>query len=297
MRVAIPSDRPGGLDAAVSPHFGRCDIFTIVEIVEKQAKDVSVIENRGAHFGFGTTPAEILVSEGVNAVMTYGMGPKALELMGQSGINVYMTSAPTVGEAIHELIEGKAKAATAEDVCNESATPIQAPSTPMMSTPWPGMGMGRGMGRGMGMGVGPDPYGPAYPPTAPPTSYPPQQMPKPSPPPTGRFKVGVASQGQGGLDDMVSPIFGRCPSFTIVEIEGKDIKNVKVVPNQFVSAPRGVGIAVVQMLASEGVKFVLAGRFGPWASSTSSQFGIQMVMVPPGVRIRDAIGQYIIGSR
>ena len=96
---------------------------------------------------------------------------------------------------------------------------------------------------------------------------------------------------------MVSPIFGRCPSFTIVEIEEKNIKNVKVVPNQFVSAPRGVGIAVVQMLANEGVKFILAGRFGPWASSTSAQFDIQMIMVPPGVRIRDAVNQYVISSR
>jgi predicted Fe-Mo cluster-binding NifX family protein len=51
------------------------------------------------------------------------------------------------------------------------------------------------------------------------------------------------------------------------------------------------------MLANEEVKFILAGRFGPWASSTSAQFGIQMVMVPPGVKIRDAVNQYVISSR
>jgi predicted Fe-Mo cluster-binding NifX family protein len=127
--------------------------------------------------------------------------------------------------------------------------------------------------------------------------YPPQQTPKPSPPPTGRFKVGVASQGAGGLDDMVSPMFGRCPSFTVGEIEGKNIKNVKVLPNQYVSSPSGVGIAVVQMLANEGVRYILAGRFGPNVSAVSGQLGIQMVMAPPGVKIKDAINQYIIGSR
>jgi predicted Fe-Mo cluster-binding NifX family protein len=132
---------------------------------------------------------------------------------------------------------------------------------------------------------------------APVTPYPPQQIPKPSPPPTGRFKVGVASQGAGGLDDMVSPMFGRCPSFTLVEVEGKAIKGAKVLPNQYVSAPSGVGIAVVQMLANEGVRYILAGRFGPNVSAVASQFGIQMVMAPPGVKIKDAINQYIIGSR
>ncbi|MDI6819614.1 MAG: NifB/NifX family molybdenum-iron cluster-binding protein [Candidatus Hodarchaeaceae archaeon] len=292
MRVAIPSNKPGGLDAAVSPHFGRCDVFTIVKIENGKVVDVSVVENRGTHFGFGATPAEILVSNGVDAVLAQGMGPKALQLLAQSGITTYMASAQTVGEAVRELVEDKVRLATIEEACKEAREPWLPPA-PIM--PGVGMGMGRGMGRG-GRMMGPSPYGPAYPPMIPPTPYPPQ-MPKPSPPPTGRFKVGVASQGPGGLDDMVSPIFGRCPSFTIVEIEGREIKNVKVIPNQFVSTPRGVGIAVVQMLASEGVKFILAGRFGPWASSTSSQFDIQMVMVPPGVRIRDAINQYIIGSR
>ncbi len=296
MKVAIPSNMPGGPDAAISPHFGRCDVFTLVEIKNGKITGGSTIDNRGTHFGFDKTPAEILASSGVDAVVAQGMGPKALELLGQSGIKIYFTSAQTVGEAVRELIGGKAKLATPKEACKESRSATEPPPTSMPSF-GPGMGRKMGMGRGMGSGVGPYPYGPPYPPMAPPMPYPPQQMPKPSLPTTGRFKVGVASQGPGGLDDMVSPIFGRCPSFTIIEIEGKDIKNVKMVPNQFVSAPRGVGIAVVQMLANEGVKFILAGRFGPWASSTSSQFGIQMIMVPPGVRIRDAINQYIIGSR
>ena len=92
-------------------------------------------------------------------------------------------------------------------------------------------------------------------------------------------------------------MFGRCPNFTIVEIDGKEVKNVKILPNQFISSPSGVGIAVVQMLAAEGVGHILAGRFGPNVSAVAGQFGIQMVMAPPGVKIKDAINQYIIGSR
>lgn len=132
---------------------------------------------------------------------------------------------------------------------------------------------------------------------APPASYLPQQTSNPTAPPTGLFKVGVANQGRGGLDDIVSPIFGRAPSFTIVEIEGKKIKNVKVLPNQLLSSPSGVGIAAAQMLANEGVKYILAGRLGPNASAVANQFGMQAITVPPGTKVIDAINQYVLSSR
>ncbi|MGQ9788858.1 MAG: NifB/NifX family molybdenum-iron cluster-binding protein [Candidatus Hadarchaeaceae archaeon] len=283
MQVAIPSNSPGGLDATISPHFGRCEFFTMVEISNKQVKKVRVIENRGEHFGSEKTPAENLLTEGVNAIITMGMGPKAVALMRGNKIDVYVTSASTVKQAVQELIEGKARAATDEDVCKESREHLYIPPTfgPMYD---PGSGMGRGMGRGMG---GYPPFGLGYAPMVP-------QM--PSPKTQGLLKVGVANQGPGGLEDMVSPMFGRCPSFTILEVKDKEIKNVKVIPNQFLSSPSGVGIAVVQMLAGEGVNYILGGRFGPNVSAVSGQFGIQMVAVPPGVKVKDAINQYIIGS-
>ena len=151
----------------------------------------------------------------------------------------------------------------------------------------PGYGRRRGGGRGLGPGA-PGPYGP------PPPVPPPQQ---PFRMPAGTFKVAVATEGPGGLDDVVSPRFGRCPSFTIVTIGGGNIKDVKVIQNQAAFAARGAGIAAVQALANEGVKVIVAGRFGPWASQASMQFGMQMVMVPPGIRVRDAINGYILGRR
>jgi len=297
MKIAIPSNKPGGLDATIFPHFGRCDAFTVVELKNNKIVGASIIDNQGTHFGYDKTPAEVLASSGVDAVVTQGMGSKAMQLFAQSGIAVYMTSAEKVREAVQELTEDKAKLASLEDVCKESKDEAESPPTPVMPSFDPRMGIGRGMGRGIGRGMRFGPYGPDYPPMAPVTQYPPQQTPKPSPPPPGRFKVGVASQGPGGLDDMVSPMFGRCQSFTIVEVDGKAIKGAKVLSNQYISAPSGVGIAVVQMLANEGVKYILAGRFGPNVSVVSGQLGIQMVMVPPGVKIGDAVNQYIIGSR
>lgn len=288
MRVAIPSNSPGGLEAEISPHFGRCDVFTVVEIKEGKVVEVSAVKNQSSHFGFEKTPAEILASSKVDAILTQGMGPKAMQLFANSGIAIYMTSARRVEDAVRELIENKAKLASLEDACREARESAHSPST---CQPIFGPGMGRGMGRGVGRGFGPYPF------MFPPTSFPASQMPKDIPSPARSFKVGVASHGTGGLEDTVSPMFGRCPNFTIVEIEEGKIKGARILPNQFLTSPSGAGIASVQTLAREGVRYILGGRFGPNVAAVAGQFGIKMVTVQPGVRIKEAIEQYILGSR
>jgi len=140
-------------------------------------------------------------------------------------------------------------------------------------------------------------------------SYPPPRYgPPPQYPPTrptpqvkqfstaGVFKLAAASQGQGGLNDLVSPMFGRCPTFTIVEIENGKMKRVNVVPNQAASAMQGAGIAAVQALVNIGVKAILAGRFGPNAFALCDQAGIQMIPVQPGIKIEDAVQSFISGK-
>lgn len=297
MQVAIPSNSPGGLDATISPHFGRCELFTIVEIFDKQVKKVRVVENQGEHFGSTKTPAENLLTEKISAIITIGMGPKAIALMSENGIDVYITSTSTVKQAVQELIEGKARLASDEDACKDSAEHLNDPPNfkPMYTPGGMGRGMGGGMGRGMGRGMRACYSGQNYPPTAPIASPSSSRMPSPKTA-GGIFKVGVASQGPGGLEDTVSPMFGRCPNFTVLEVDGKEIKNVRIVPNQFLTSSSGVGIAAVQMLAGEGVKYILGGRFGPNVTTVAGQFGIQMVSVPSGVKIKDAINQHIIGS-
>jgi len=88
---------------------------------------------------------------------------------------------------------------------------------------------------------------PSVPPFQPPLMQP--TRPASKPPVRARFRVAVASQGQGGLDDVVSPMFGRCPTFTIVDIESSEIKGINIVQNQAASAMHGAGIAAVQTLA------------------------------------------------
>jgi len=48
------------------------------------------------------------------------------------------------------------------------------------------------------------------------------------------MKIAISSIGQNDLSSELSPIFGRCPFFVIVEIENNEIKNHKHIENKAV---------------------------------------------------------------
>jgi len=275
MRIAVPSYSPGGLSAEVCPHFGRAEVITVVEVEGAKPVKVEVVDSGGQHYGYPRRPAEALTSLNVDAVAVKGLGVKALEWLNQAGIKVYRVTADRVEEAINQILRGELQEMTAEEACaggygleEQGFTSAWRPPFPGPMRPWP------------------------TPPVTPP------QVPMPAQRPlevSGRVKVAVASQGQGGLDDLVSPMFGRCPVFTVIEIEGGEVKSIETLPNQAMYAPHGAGIAAVQAIANMGVRIAIAGRFGPWAYQAMTQFGIQPITVPPGIKVRDAINRYVLG--
>jgi predicted Fe-Mo cluster-binding NifX family protein len=108
------------------------------------------------------------------------------------------------------------------------------------------------------------------------------------------MKICVATT-KGGLEDNVSPIFGRCPAYTFVEVEGKEIKNTEVVQNQFAGAAGGAGIQASQFVAGSGSNVVIAGSYGPNALPILNQAGIKIVSMQ-GISVKDAVMKYLNGE-
>ena len=98
----------------------------------------------------------------------------------------------------------------------------------------------------------------------------------------------------GGLDDNVSMVFARAPTFTIIEAEGNEIKSVNVMHNQFANAVHGAGIQVGQFIASQGINVAIAGNFGPNVSSILAQYGIQMISAQG--KVRDVVEKFLKGE-
>jgi len=88
------------------------------------------------------------------------------------------------------------------------------------------------------------------------------------------MKVAVSVMGNG-MEQQVSPVFGRCNGFMVAELVGKESKKGNFVPNKSAGAAMGAGIAAAQQIAEVGVQAVIAGNFGPNAFMVLHQAGIK----------------------
>lgn len=106
--IAVPSVSPGGLEAALMPHFGHCDVFTLVEMDENGIKNVSTLPNMPHEHGGCLAPVQYLAGKGVAVMLAGGMGMRPLQAFQQNGIKVLFAGTDgTVGQAVKGFSEGK----------------------------------------------------------------------------------------------------------------------------------------------------------------------------------------------
>ena len=108
------------------------------------------------------------------------------------------------------------------------------------------------------------------------------------------MRIAVATVN-GGLDDIVNVQFGRTPTFTIVDVEDGEIKNVKVIQNPYSSAPSGAGVQISQMIINENCNVVIAGNIGPNSYEILSMGGVDM-RNGSGLTVREAVERYLRGE-
>jgi len=116
--IAIPSEMPGGLDAAVGQHFGHCDIYTIIEAKGEEIIAVRTLPNVPHQQGGCMAPVNHLATNGVNVLIAGGMGMRPLMGFQQVGVKVYMgAGAPSVGHAVQAFLAGRLPAFSTEHTC------------------------------------------------------------------------------------------------------------------------------------------------------------------------------------
>lgn len=93
------------LDSEIDPRFGRCKYFVIVELGDGGILNSQIIENTGTaqSSGAGLSAAQQIGNLKVKALITGDIGPKAGDVLGQLGIEVYKKSG-VIKEAINEYI-------------------------------------------------------------------------------------------------------------------------------------------------------------------------------------------------
>ena len=117
VRVAIPSELPGGLNARRSGHFGRCACFTLVDVVDDAVGAVEVLQNAPHTEGGCMAPVLVLAEHNVDAIVVDGIGGRPLMGFNQVGIAVHAGLGPDVQTAVAAYIQGALPVVGLEGAC------------------------------------------------------------------------------------------------------------------------------------------------------------------------------------
>lgn len=116
--IAIPSMSPGGLGALRSGHFGRCDAFTLVEVVTGQVSEARVVANVDHTEGGCLVPVQLLRREGATAIVVAGIGTRPLMGFQNAGITVMVGPGERVHDVIEAFLTGGVRPIGDSDVCS-----------------------------------------------------------------------------------------------------------------------------------------------------------------------------------
>jgi predicted Fe-Mo cluster-binding NifX family protein len=100
-RIVVPVSDDKGIDAQLSQHFGRAPFFAIIDLDEEgHVIGQGTIANTSEHFGGVGLPPDRILQLKPKALITYGLGPKALRVFQDAGVAVLRTEANIVREVV-----------------------------------------------------------------------------------------------------------------------------------------------------------------------------------------------------
>ena len=134
MKIAV-SARGQSPQDPLEPSFGRCAGFVVFDTNTQTSSFLDNSPQQDLAQGAGIQTAQMVSQAGVDVLISGRIGPKALQALGQSRIQLFASSAATVQEAIDAFQRNELS-----PISTETGQP----------------GAGQGMGGGGGLGRGPD---------------------------------------------------------------------------------------------------------------------------------------------
>ncbi len=105
-------------------------------------------------------------------------------------------------------------------------------------------------------------------------------------------KIAFACEDSQGLQSEMSMHFGRCPNYTLVDVDGQDVKDVQVINNPYFKKHEpGV---VPGYMNDQAINVMIAGGMGPRAIQLFQGFGIEVATGVAG-KVENVLKAYIEG--
>jgi predicted Fe-Mo cluster-binding NifX family protein len=117
MRVAVSADDRNGLESVVSPHFGRCPCYVLVDLEGREVRQVDTVENPYYHQHVPGAVPDFIRGQGADVMLTGGMGRRAIGIFQQYGIEAVTGAYGTVQQALEQYLGGQLQGA---EPCRES---------------------------------------------------------------------------------------------------------------------------------------------------------------------------------
>lgn len=112
-RIAISSEDDRGLDSVVSPHFGRCPYFILVDVEGRDVQAVNAVQNPFyGHHQPGEVPA-FIHGQNADVMLAGGMGGRAIQFFQQFGIEAATGASGTVQMSLERYLGGELVGAAA----------------------------------------------------------------------------------------------------------------------------------------------------------------------------------------
>jgi predicted Fe-Mo cluster-binding NifX family protein len=105
------------------------------------------------------------------------------------------------------------------------------------------------------------------------------------------MKIAVTANGTD-LDAPASPVFGRCPTYILVDTE---TMQYEAIANPALSAGGGAGVQAAQYVVERGAQAVVTGNVGPNAFGVFQASGIPVYLFK-GETVRQAVDAFKAGQ-
>ena len=106
-RIALSCDDGFGLEASLSPHFGRCPFYVLVDVTADQIAGFQVVKNPYfPNHQPGVIP-QFIHSQKANVMIAGGMGPRAIDFFTQFGIDVATGVQGKVRDIVEAYLRGE----------------------------------------------------------------------------------------------------------------------------------------------------------------------------------------------
>lgn len=105
--IAVASMDDKGLDGDVSAHFGRCPFYTVVRVEGDKVLDAKVAPNPNFTSHVPGAMPVFIRDLGADVILAGGMGPRAVQMFQNFGIEVATGAVGRVGAVLGAYLDGR----------------------------------------------------------------------------------------------------------------------------------------------------------------------------------------------